>query len=194
MNTPAHLVLNLTLLRTADQNKRMACFWAVLLGALLPDLPMYYFFVVEAWLNQQPQSLIWGELYFQQTWQNFFDLFNSIPIIVIVALFAWYFKNTFILYVCASMMLHIAMDLPLHHDDGHHHFYPLAAWRFDSPISYWDPNHHGHIVSTLEGLMTVVCCVILFLRSSSYIARGLTILLGLLYSVGVVAAVSGVLF
>ena len=194
MNTPAHVVLNLALLRSRDVEKQRLCFWAVMVGALLPDLPMFYFFVVEVFFNQQPQSVIWNELYFESHWQNFFDLFNSIPLILLVGVIAWIYKNTFAVFVCASMLLHVAFDLPLHHDDGHHHFYPFLSWRFDSPLSYWDPNHYGRIIGALEGLMTVVCCGVLFYRSSTLIARIVTSMMGLLYSAGFIAAASGAFF
>ena len=43
----------------------------------------------------------------------------------------------------ASMMLHAVADLLTHHDDAHRHLWPLGDWRFASPVSYWDPRHHG---------------------------------------------------
>lgn len=42
-----------------------------------------------------------------------------------------------------SMLIHCLCDLPLHHDDGHRHFFPLSDFRFESPVSYWDPAHYG---------------------------------------------------
>ncbi len=47
------------------------------------------------------------------------------------------------------------MDLPVHHDDGHRHFFPLSDWRFASPVSYWDPEHYGRIVGTAEAVFVV---------------------------------------
>jgi len=43
--------------------------------------------------------------------------------------------------------------LPVHHDDGHRHFFPLSDWRFESPVSYWDPAHYGHIFLWIELLL-----------------------------------------
>ncbi len=53
--------------------------------------------------------------------------------------------------VCAlSALVHMLCDLPVHHDDAHRHFLPLSTWRFESPLSYWDPKHHGGIFMWLE--------------------------------------------
>ena len=48
------------------------------------------------------------------------------------------------------MMLHAFGDLPVHHDDGHCHFFPFSEWRFASPVSYWDPHHYGNWFGLLE--------------------------------------------
>ncbi|MDQ6971679.1 MAG: hypothetical protein Q9M30_03440 [Mariprofundaceae bacterium] len=53
------------------------------------------------------------------------------------------------------MFLHSCFDFPLHHNDAHHHFYPLSMWQFHSPVSYWDPAHYGGIAGPVE-LMVVL--------------------------------------
>ena len=37
-----------------------------------------------------------------------------------------------------------------HRDDSHRHPYPLSDWRFISPLSYWDPVHHGQWLGLAE--------------------------------------------
>ncbi len=69
-------------------------------------------------------------------------------------LYGWIF------WVCCAAMLHTLIDIPLHAGDG-----PLIAfpfdwnYRFDSPFSYWDPNHHGYAWSifehTLDGIIVL---------------------------------------
>lgn len=161
MNTPSHLILNLTLLGKKDS---ILYFVPVMIGALLPDIPMFIFYFVESLILHTPNREIWDVAYFQAGWQNFIDCFNSIPVILLVLAIAWKFDNKFLLLVCFSMLLHIAFDMPVHHDDGHRHFYPLLQWRFESPISYWDPRHFGRIISLFEAAMVLVCCFIMFKR------------------------------
>ena len=54
-----------------------------------------------------------------------------------------------------SVLLHCGVDLALHHDDAHRHFFPLSDWRYASPVSYWDPRRLGRLGALLE-----VCSVI----------------------------------
>ena len=48
------------------------------------------------------------------------------------------------------MALHAAADLLVHADDAHRHLWPLSDWRFASPVSYWDPRHHGAWFAPVE--------------------------------------------
>lgn len=146
MNTPTHITLALALLGKKNNPKRNK---SVIAGALLPDVAMFFLFFYEV-IIQTPQRVIWEEKYFSPLWQNTTDLFNSIPIFVSILIFAWYKKIEWLQLVCLGALLHIAFDLPLHHDDGHRHFFPLTDWRFESPISYWDPAYYGQYWSVFE--------------------------------------------
>ena len=64
----------------------------------------------------------------------FFDCFNSLPFIGMGFLVALRVKSRAGQLVCLSMLLHVFGDLPLHHDDGHRHFFPFSDWRFESPV------------------------------------------------------------
>ena len=108
---------------------------------------MFGFYVYQKIVGSSEQ-LIWSTLYFQPSWQLFFDLFNSIPVAVIILVAAR--QSRFVQLVAASALLHLLFDLPLHNDDAHRHFLPFTNWRFESPVSYWDSNHFGHIVAILE--------------------------------------------
>ena len=79
------------------------------------------------------------------------------------------------------MTLHAVCDLLLHHDDAHLHFFLLSDWRFRSPVSYWDPNHFGEIVASLEGLVVMVGCIILFRSASSTLLNYSARTLGAIY-------------
>jgi hypothetical protein len=160
---------------------------AVLLGALLPDLPMFFFFVVESVINGESQSTIWGQLYFRQDWQNLFDSFNSIPFVLMGLSAAYYFGSTFWLYLLLSMSLHIMGDFPLHHDDGHHHFFPISGWRFDSPISYWDPRYYGRVFRVIEMIIAIGGCVILYRRATAKLLKSVFLVVGAIYVFAAVA-------
>ncbi len=57
----------------------------------------------------------------------------------------------------AGCALHIAMDVPVHHDDGPVLGWPLNwSYRFRSPVSYWDRQHHAAIVAPLDLAITIV--------------------------------------
>jgi len=161
MNTPAHLVLNLTLLGRREPRRAAP---PVLLGALLPDLPMFLFYAVERLGLGRSEAAIWGERYFNAGWQAFFDVFNSLPFILVLGALGLAVRSRFVALMAASMLLHIAFDLPLHHDDGHHHLFPFSSWRFESPLSYWDPAHYGNLLAPAEGLLVLVCCTLLWNR------------------------------
>jgi hypothetical protein len=138
MNTPAHIVVNLLCIGRRDTASVLI---PVAIGAILPDAPMFVFYFVEKIIRSTPESVIWRQAYYYPHWQNFIDLFNSLPLMLAGLLAASWAKSLVGKLLFSSMMLHVAGDLPLHHDDGHRHFFPVSNWRFESPISYWDANY-----------------------------------------------------
>jgi membrane-bound metal-dependent hydrolase YbcI (DUF457 family) len=38
---------------------------------------------------------------------------------------------------------HVFLDMLTHRSDGYPIFWPLSAYRFPTPISYWEPSFHG---------------------------------------------------
>ena len=153
MNTPAHVVINLAVL---GPRRWVSVGFAVLLGALLPDAAMFVFYAWQKSVVGLSEELIWSQAYFEPAWQNFFDVFNSIPLIVLLGLIGWRMRSLFVEALSLSLLLHCALDLPLHHDDGHRHFYPFSDWRFESPVSYWDPAHFGHYAMAAEALLALI--------------------------------------
>lgn len=146
-------------------------------GSLLPDLPMFLFFVWERFVQGTSQDVIWGHAYFLEGWQQFFDVFNSVPLALVGLLLARAARRPGAVLFFAGVLVHVLLDLPLHHDDAHGHFWPLSDWRFESPVSYWDPRHHGAFGAGLEVLAVGVGGAVLWRRSASRWGRGL--LLGL---------------
>jgi hypothetical protein len=163
--TPAHIVLNAYALGSG----RFASFaWPIALGAVLPDLPMFLFYVYQrGWLSL-PERMIWTKTYFLPHWQSFFDAFNSLPLFALGAVLAWRAKRYAWLACLASMALHGGADLLVHHEDAHGHFWPLSAWRFRSPVSYWDPRHHGRVFAVFELASSIAVSAALWRRGGSW--------------------------
>ncbi|NER38512.1 MAG: hypothetical protein F6J93_31940 [Oscillatoria sp. SIO1A7] len=181
MNTPAHIVINLAVLGRKDKPENNI---PIAIGAFLPDLPMFLFYAYEKLWQKTPEWTIWSESYYNPSWQDFFDIFNSIPLVAIAGLMAYYFGSGRLVALFASMGLHSIGDFPVHNDDAHRHFFPFSSWRFESPFSYWDYNHHGRIVSFLEVVAVIVCCIIICRRQpsvKSYLLTGSAIAMYVIY-------------
>ena len=181
MNTPGHYLLNLALLgRTLDPKNTLA----IAIGAILPDVPIFVFYFVAKFIYKMPESKIWTEGYEQPFWQNIIALFHSIPLALIgVALFYWLdWKPVMIL--CVSMVCHSLLDLPLHNDDAHRHFFPFSDYRFISPFSYWDVNHYGRIVALIEMVLVLAVNPIALSLLNSPWTKGIVIAIDMFYLVG----------
>lgn len=178
MNTPAHAILNLVVLGQ-DAPKRTL---PVFVGAVLPDAPMFVFFFWQTLVVGAPQSEIWGEAYFRAGWQDFFDVFNSIPLLIVAIFLCWRFQFEWARWMFASALMHCFFDLPLHNDDAHRHFLPLSDFRYASPVSYWDPAHYGGLAALGEVVVVCVGAAVLWRRHSSpgvRAALGVTALLSI---------------
>ena len=179
MTTHSHAILNIALLSKRDKPflHRYA-----FIGAVLPDLPLFIFFIIESIVLKTPQRELWDSVYFTETWQNFFDIFNSVPLILILLGIGYYLLNSERITVFAgSLLIHCAFDLLTHHDDGHHHFYPLSDFAFESPISYWDRDHYAGIVAPIERLVILAASIYLFPRLKTRLARWCLIIVNVLF-------------
>lgn len=160
MNTPAHLLLNSAAL---GQGRWRSSPWAVGTGAVLPDVPLYLFYGISRLLGRS-EAQIWSLDYFHGPWAAVFDWAHSIPLAGLTAALGWALGSAGAAALGVSMMLHDVADLLLHHADGHAHFLPFSDWRFSSPVSYWNPAHHGRIFGTLELGASLACAVLLLRR------------------------------
>jgi hypothetical protein len=157
VNTPAHAVLNLVLLGATKEPRRAP---PVLVGAVLPDLPIVVLYAYER-LRGMSEVWIWRTAYYDPRWQAVIDALHSFPLILAVLGAALLLGWPRLVLICASMMLHAAVDFFLHHDDAHRHFFPLLDWRFSSPVSYWDPRYFGNITAPTEAIGVVAACALI---------------------------------
>ncbi len=180
MDTGAHIVCNL-LIQGRHRLPRLQLFAVVIIGAIAPDLPIIAFYAWEALVLNTPEHVIWSERYYLPGWQNFIDAFNSIPITLGLLAVAAAIRCKSMAVLLAGVLLHIALDLPLHHDDAHRHLFPISDWRYESPVSYWDPAHYGNILMPLQAMFVAAGLVWLWFRHRGRFERAALVALGSVY-------------
>ncbi|NJL55400.1 hypothetical protein HC928_09605 [bacterium] len=155
MNTPSHAIINLAIL---CRKNRPEWNWSIVLGALIPDLAMFFFYGWAKLISGLPNQQIWEVTYYEPFWQNTFDFWNLIPLALVETSLGvwlgrqekWRTVGMAIALCCASNILHCLADLPTHREDAHRHFWPLSNFRFESPISYWNPDYYGNFFILFE--------------------------------------------
>ena len=207
MNTQTHLLLAAAVgvaavVRRGDGTSVRVVLTAALLGALLPDASLYVMWA-QAKLAGVPDRIIWDELYYSDFWQSAGAVTNSAPAFALVLLAGLVLRRTAAdpsaprragsasIAFAAGALLHVATDLPLHHDDGHPHFWPLSDAIYASPVSYWDPAHHGRVWSAVEVLIGIALVARLWPHTAG--ARRAPLLRGTLV-LALVAYVAGAAF
>ncbi len=178
MNTPAHAILNLLVLHRRGDGKHLG---AITVGAVLPDAPMLIFYLWEKLALRTPETEIWNSKYFDPSWHTFFDLFNSLPLAALIFILALWRRSGTVQALTLSMGIHTLADLLTHREDAHRHFFPLSDWRFQSPVSYWDPAHHGQTFMLGEVLLTLVATILLAKRIRRPKGRWLSLTIAAIY-------------
>ncbi|TFL16468.1 cobalamin biosynthesis protein CobQ [Jannaschia formosa] len=173
MNTPAHLLLGLAVFGRREHPRVSA---AALAGALLPDLSLYLLAGGSLAIGI-PAGRVFGELYFSDLWQMIFAIDNSVPIWGLLLAMGIWAKRLWIVALAGAGLLHLALDLPLHHDDGRPHIWPLSDWVFASPLSYWDRAHHAGWVAPIETALALVAAAWSWVRFPSAWIRVTVLLL-----------------
>jgi len=168
MNTPAHLIFGAGAFARPGAPGVTA---AALAGALIPDLSLYVLGGWALYVQQIPPSVVFNELYFSDAWQRIFAIDNSLPLFgLLLALGLWLRKPVLVAFAGAAV-LHLLLDLPLHHDDGRPHFWPFSDWVFESPVSYWDSARHARVIAPIEGAACLLLVVGLWRRFRGWPAR-----------------------
>jgi hypothetical protein len=187
MNSPTHSLLALALLSKKGTPKRN---WAVFIGSLIPDLAIYLWAPYQSLVKGVSGEEMWRELYFQAPMQNLIAYFNSIPIYLALLILGWFGRTKLwgqlLLFFAAAALIHMATDLPVHADDAYRHFWPLTDWRFFSPLSYWDADHHSQWVSGVESLIALICIVTLWRRFPKLWVKILLGLSGIFYATALI--------
>lgn len=182
MISPTHSLLALAVLSKKGETKRN---WAVFLGSTLPDLAIYLWAPYQYFVNGVSGTQMWGELYFAPPMQNLIAYFNSIPIYALLAVIGFAARSKLwgkcLLFFALAALIHVATDLPVHADDAYRHFWPLSDWRFYSPLSYWDADHHAGWVGLIDISLAMGAILILWQRFPIKWARVILGVLSLFY-------------
>jgi len=166
----------------ADTRKRNL---AIFFGSLIPDIAIYLWAPYQSIVKGVSGKEMWGELYFQPPMQNLIAWFNSVPIYAALAIVGFVARSKtwgkLVLFFALAALTHMATDLPFHAEDAYRHFWPLTDWRFHSPLSYWDGDHHAAWVSRFECLLAFGCIAVLWTRFPRPFVRVTLSLLTLFY-------------
>jgi len=163
--TSTHALLSLAVLSKRGERKRNL---SVLVGSLLPDLAIFLWAPYQMIVNDVSGDEMWSELYFAAPMQNLIAWFNSIPIYGALALIGFLARSKLwgklLLVFALAALIHIAGDMPVHADDAYRHFWPISDWRFYSPLSYWDVDHHAGWIGKVDVAIALGSIAVLWQR------------------------------
>jgi hypothetical protein len=179
MNTPSHAILNLALLMQV-QPEAVA---PIVCGAVLPDVPMFVMYLWAKYARQQSEQQIWEGIYWTPFWQRINHGFHSIPFQMCGVLLCHWAGWPLAEFLFWSAVFHALGDLPIHNHDAHRHFLPLSNYRFISPLSYWDPQHHGKTVALVEKVLVLGATIYLWPQVDQWL-QGLMVVFNVTYWTG----------
>jgi hypothetical protein len=193
VNTPSHAILNLAIAKGWQQGRSQgtavdsSLYLPIALGGIVPDVPIFGFYLWMKLATTVSERQIWSDHYFRPFWQDIFAVSHSLPIAALVVAIAYGLRQKFWLALGLGWIFHSLLDLPVHHDDAHRHFFPLSNYRFVSPVSYWDPNHYGNWMSWIEIGLVLLSTLYVFSSLRSRLGRGLLIATNVFYWVAQIA-------
>ena len=125
--------------------------WLAVLGSILPDLPFLVGTPLHArgkadWLaavNASVESAVMG---FVTRAAHSFVVWAAIAVAVAHV-------RPELLPLIWGWLGHNIADLFTHHAEAHAHFYPISDWRFASPVSYYEWDHHARDYMVAEALL-----------------------------------------
>ena len=186
MRTPSHLIITAALRRGPLAKVKIAT-PAFLVGAVAPDLPLYllsvgralYLYLTQGRPITSVHSFMFNDLYFSDPlWIIAHNTLHAPLVLLAVLALTWRYRaagtgSGFALFwFFAACLFHTALDIPTHATDGPLLLFPFNwHYRFHSPISYWDPAHHGTLFSLFEYSLDILLLLYLFLKSPRPQAR-----------------------
>ncbi|MGC1207431.1 MAG: hypothetical protein WA880_05685 [Ornithinimicrobium sp.] len=179
MITPTHIVTNGLLARFSTRLRRgllatPAARRAFVIAGAAPDIPLYLLTAGAAvyypWFRglsiDETFRLAFDDLFYTSPlWIIGQNTLHSPVVVGVMFLLAgrgFLARIPWLKAFAAGCLVHIAMDIPVHHNDGPLVFFPFNwSYRFASPVSYWDPAHYGNIMGPIDIGITVIGSAIL---------------------------------
>ncbi len=153
---------------------------AALAGGFLPDAFLFAVWGVSR-LAGVPESDLWTRVYWSDGVQFGQAISNSFPLFALVLAGALTLGSRAAAVFAGAALIHLVCDFLLHAKDAHQHFWPFSDWRFESPISYWDPAHFGAVVAAIEAALALALIAALFRRFQRRWIRTALLVSGLIY-------------
>ena len=157
MTTPSHLIITAALAKR--QRKVELPLWAILIGSVAPDIPLYllmsgttaYTWLIGEQSLSEAHEWMAETLFYTSPYWVIPHNFLHAPLILAVGLaLLWRYRHTqgtvqrWLFWFLIAAALHTLIDIVTHHSDGPLLLFPFNwSLRFASPISYWDPAHFG---------------------------------------------------
>ncbi|GAB4215522.1 MAG: hypothetical protein OHK0022_55520 [Roseiflexaceae bacterium] len=172
MNTPSHLIINAALRKSLGHRIAIPRS-AFLLGAVMPDIPLFLLSIGTFLYARYVQGVsdmrgIMNEAfdykYFNDPlWIASHNFLHSPTLLLIFGALLWRFRfkagswGMWLFWFVMGCMMHTALDIPTHVNDGPVLFFPFDwSTRFHSPISYWDDQHYGREFAMFELTLDVL--------------------------------------
>ena len=130
-----------------------------------------------------PEAELWGTRYFTEAWQNFFDIFNSVPLILISIrdrVLPLKLRSDHHLRRESADPLRFRLPDTFTTTDTTNSTHS-PDFIFESPISYWDRDHYAGIVAPIEQIVILAAAIYLFPRLKTRLARGCLVIVNILF-------------
>lgn len=170
MITTTHGVINAVVARRRGVSDRTDIGDRVVfvIGGLAPDVALYllnlgaliYYPIADGLSFADAHQRAMYDLYFNSSWWIAgHNLFHAPLILLTVLAIASRLGATWsrrVRWFALGALLHAVIDVGVHHDDGPLVLFPLSwSYRFESPVSYWDPDHYGWLMRPIDLAITV---------------------------------------
>ncbi len=183
MTTPSHLIMTLALHRRL--RTRSIPQTAFVLGAIVPDIALILLMSFGSlWYSvQQPWTLAEGHQYAMEVayytypgWIIAYNLFHAPLVLGLLLILTWHHRwsqsgwRRSLFWFASAASLHVLIDIATHHSDGPLLLFPFNwSVRFQSPLSYWDPQYYGFWVLSFE--LVLDGCLLLYLWKTHHVSR-----------------------